>query len=58
MEKTEKEWEKQNSVPAKLESSEAILRKYFMMVSQGVEKTQLFAATMANTLENFIPSGN
>ncbi|XP_046636048.1 uncharacterized protein LOC124314746 [Daphnia pulicaria] len=54
MKETEKEWEKQNSVPAKLESNEAILRKYFMMVSQGVEKTQLFAATMANTLENVI----
>jgi hypothetical protein len=58
MEKTEKEWRKQNSVPAKLKSNKTILRKYFMMVSQGVEKTQLFAATMANTLENVILSGN
>jgi hypothetical protein len=58
MEKTEKEWRLQNSVPAKLESNERILRNYFMMVSQGVEKTQLFAATMANTLENVILSGN
>ena len=57
MQKIQTEWEKENSVPAKLDSNKEILRKHFVMVSQDVAKTQLFAATMANTLDNFIISG-
>jgi hypothetical protein len=57
MQEIQTEWEKENSVPAKLDSNKEILRKHFMMVSQDVAKTQLFAATMANTLDNFIISG-
>jgi hypothetical protein len=57
MQVIEKKWETENSVSAKLESSKEIMRKYFVMVSQGVKTTQLFAATMAVTLENVITSG-
>nr|CAH0102501.1 unnamed protein product [Daphnia galeata] len=57
MQEIQTEWEKENSVPAKLDSNKEILRKHFMMVSKDVAKTtQLFAATMANTLDNFIIS--
>ena len=58
MQKIEKQWEKENSVSAKLESNKEIMRKYFVMVSQGVAKTKLFAATMAAILEKSIISGN
>ena len=51
MENIERKWERENSVPAKLESDKDIMRQYFMMVSQGVAKTILFAATMATKLE-------
>nr|CAH0113459.1 unnamed protein product [Daphnia galeata] len=54
MEDIEKEWERENSVPVKLESNKEILRKHFMMVSEGVAKTKLFASNMAATLEKNI----
>jgi hypothetical protein len=57
MERIEETWEKENSVPAKLELDKEIMRQYFMMVSQGVAKTILFAATMATRLEINIFSG-
>ena len=34
------------------------MREYFIMVSQGVEKTKLFAANMANTLIENVYLGN
>ena len=56
MQKIQTKWERENSVPAKLESDKEILRQYFTMVSQGVAKTILFAKTMAATLEkNILP---
>ena len=39
MEKIEAEWEAENSVYAKLKSNKESMREYFIMVSQGVEKT-------------------
>jgi hypothetical protein len=57
MENIEKEWEEENSVPAKLESNKQILRNHFMMVSEGAAKTTLFASNMAATLEKSIKPG-
>jgi hypothetical protein len=58
MKKVQDQWEKENSVPAKLESNKEILRKNFMMVSNGVTKTRLFASNMADILEEQIIPGN
>jgi hypothetical protein len=58
MENIENEWEAENSVSAKLESNKEILCQYFVMVSLGVAKTKLFAATMAANLEKSLISGN
>jgi ACT domain-containing protein len=58
MEKIQEQWEKENSVPAKLESNKENLRKNFMMVSNGVAKTKLFASNMADILEEKIIPGN
>ena len=58
MQNIEKEWEYENSVYAKLKANKERMLEYFVMVSQGVEKTKLFAATMAYTLDNVIVSGN
>jgi hypothetical protein len=58
MEKIQDQWEKENSVPAKLESNQENLRKNFMMVSNGVAKTKLFASNMADILEEKIIPGN
>lgn len=52
-----REWEAENSVLAKLKRNKEAMREYFMMVSQGVEKTKLFAATMANALKSVLMSG-
>jgi hypothetical protein len=57
MENIEREWERENSVPAKLESNKEILRNHFMMVSEGVVKTKLFASNMAAILEKNIKQG-
>jgi hypothetical protein len=57
MENIEREWERENSVPAKLESNKEILRNHFMMVSEGVAKTKLFASNMAAILEKNIKQG-
>ena len=57
MENIERKWERENSVPAKLESNKQILRNHFMMVSEGVAKTKLFASNMAATLEKSIKPG-
>ncbi|EFX68077.1 hypothetical protein DAPPUDRAFT_330390 [Daphnia pulex] len=48
MKKVQDQWEKENSVPAKLESNKEILRKNFMKVSNGVAQTGLFASNMAD----------
>jgi hypothetical protein len=58
MENIQQEWEKENSVPAKLESIKENLRKNFMAVSKGVAKTKLFASNMADILEDQIIPGN
>jgi hypothetical protein len=58
MKKVQDQWEKENSVPAKLESNKENLRKNFMMVSNGVAKTQLFASNMADILKEHITPGN
>jgi hypothetical protein len=58
MQEIEKKWEKQNSVSAQFESNREMLRRYFVMVSQGVEKTKLFAVTMAYNLKKCIIPGN
>jgi hypothetical protein len=58
MQKIEEKWEAENSVFAKFKSSKETMHQYFMMASQGMEKTKLFVATMANTLESVIISGN
>lgn len=34
------------------------MHQYFMMASQGMEKTKVFVATMVNTLESVIISGS
>jgi hypothetical protein len=57
MKKLQQEWEKENSVPAKLESNKEILRDHFMLVSNGVAKTKLFAYNMADILEEQIIPG-
>ncbi len=57
MKKLQQEWEKENSVPAKLESNKENLRWYFMLVSNGVAKTKLFAYNMADILEEQIIPG-
>jgi hypothetical protein len=57
MENIEKEWERENLLPAKLDSNKEILRNHFMNVSEGVAKTKLFASNMAATLEKNINSG-
>jgi hypothetical protein len=58
MKKVQDQWEKENSVPAKLESNKENLRKNFMMVSKGVAKTKLFAFNMADILKEKIIPGN
>jgi hypothetical protein len=58
MKKVQDQWEKENSVPAKLESNKENLRMNFMMVSNGVAKTKLFATYMADLLEEQIIPGN
>ncbi len=58
MKKVQDQWEKENSVPAKLESNKENLRKNFIMVSNGVAKTGLFASNMADILEEQIIPGN
>ena len=58
MQNIEKEWEYENSVYAKLTANKVRMREYFVMVSQSVEKTKLFAATMVYTLDNVIVPGN
>jgi hypothetical protein len=58
MKKVQDQWEKENSVPAKLESNKENLRKNFIMVSNGVAKTSLFASNMADILEEQIIPGN
>jgi hypothetical protein len=57
MENIEKKWEKENSVPAKLEFNKEVLRNHFMNVSSGVAKTKLFTSNMADTLEKSIKPG-
>jgi hypothetical protein len=57
METIGREWDEENSVLAKLKRNKEAMREYFMMVSQGVEKTKLFAATMANALKSVLMSG-
>jgi hypothetical protein len=57
MENIEKEWERENSVPAKLEFNKEILRNHFMNVSEGVAKTKLFASNIAATLKKNINPG-
>jgi hypothetical protein len=52
-----REWEAENSVLAKFKRNKETMCEYFMMVSQGVEKTKLFAATMANALKSVLMSG-
>ena len=49
-------WEAENSVPVKLQqpANKETMQNYFKMVSQGVEKTKLFASTMANNLKNVL----
>ena len=42
------------SVKLQQPANKEAMRSYFKMVSQGVEKTKLFASTMANVLENVI----
>ena len=56
MKSIQKNWEAENSVSVKLEqpANKEAMRCYFKMVSQGVEKTKLFASTMANVLENVL----
>jgi hypothetical protein len=58
MQYIEKEWEAENSVFAKLEADKECMREYFVMVSQGVENSKLFVATMERTLEKVTVSGN
>jgi hypothetical protein len=58
MENIQDQWENGNSVPVKLESNKEILRKNFMMVSNGVAKTRLFTSNMADILEEQIIPGN
>jgi hypothetical protein len=53
-----REWDEENSVLAKLKRNKEDLYEYFMMVSQGAEKTKLFAVTMANALKRVLMSGN
>ena len=47
------EWEKRNSVYTKLDqpSNRAAMREYFMVASQGVERTKLFVCLLKTTLE-------
>jgi hypothetical protein len=58
MEKVQDQWGKENSVPAKLKSNKENLHEHFMMVSNGVAKTQLFASNMADILKEHITPGN
>jgi hypothetical protein len=59
MQRIEKKWEAENSVFAKLQQrkNKEAMRHYFMIVSTGVEKTKLFAATLTSTLKTIIYSG-
>jgi hypothetical protein len=55
MKTVQEQREKENSVPAKLESNKENLCKNFMMVSNSVAKTiTLFASNMADILEEYI----
>jgi hypothetical protein len=58
MQYIEKEWEAENSVFAKLKADKECMREYFVMVSQGLENSKLFVATMERTLEKVAVSGN
>lgn len=60
MKQIETRWEVENSVFAKLQQRtvKADLRHYFTMVSRGVDKTKLFATTLARALETAVISGN
>lgn len=60
MQQIETRWEVENSVFAKLQQRtvKADLHHYFMMVSRGLDKTKLFAATLASALETAVISGN
>ena len=50
----QKDWERENSVYVKLEqeSNRAAMRQYFMVASQGVERTKLFICLLKTTLED------
>ena len=52
----QKNWEEENSVSVKLQqpANKKAMRRFFEMVSQGVEKTKLFASTIANVLKNVL----
>ena len=54
MKSIQKNWESEHSVYAKLKqpANKESMHCYFKMVSQGVNKTKLFASTMANVLKN------
>jgi hypothetical protein len=58
MEKIGRDWETENSVFAKLERNKEAMREYFIMVSEGVEKTKLFAVNLANSLKSVLMPGN
>ena len=55
MEEIQSEWEKKNSIYAKLEHDRETMYNYFLMVCQGVEKSKLFAGHMANVLKTVVP---
>ena len=56
MNSIQKNWEAENSVYVKLQqpANKEAMRCYFKMVSQGAEKTKLFASTMANVLKDVL----
>ena len=60
MQQIEERWEADNSVFAKLQQrkNKEAMRHYFMMVSTGVEKTKLFAATLTSAMKTIVHSGN
>ena len=55
MEEIQSEWEKKNSIYAKLEQDREAMYNHFLMVCQGVEKSNLFAGHMANVLKTAVP---
>jgi hypothetical protein len=60
MQQIEERWKAENSVFAKLQQrkNKEAMRHYFMMVSTGVEKTKLFAATLTSAMKTIVHSGN